>query len=102
MIRAAALAPVAVFVRPLSHRHRVHSFIREGGYHNGHSGRPAPVAADIVGAVGLAGITLVQLVEIDYRRHAVCKGNIAQRGDAVSSPFRQVLQQAVPQEHAQV
>ena len=56
----------------------------------------------MVGAVRLPGIAFIQLVIIDNFRAAIRKAYITEGWDAVPFPARQVLDQTVTKEKAQV
>ena len=81
MVGAAFAAPDAVLIGPLRHLHRVNDVVCQRGHHDGHRGGTAAIAADVVCAIGLVDILLVQLVEIDHIRDTIRKADIPQGGD---------------------
>ena len=74
----AAFAPVPVFIGPVCHFYGVHHVICQRGNNDSHGGRAAPIAADVVGAVGLAGVAFIQLIVVNHRRHSIAEGHIPQ------------------------
>ena len=101
VVGPAPAAPAAVFIGPLRHLHRVNDVICEGGHHNSHSGGAAAVAADVVRAVGLVGVPLILLVEVDHLNGPVCKADVAKGGNG-GSVVLGVLEHPVSQKQAEV
>ena len=62
--------------------------------------RAAAITANIVRAIGFTGIAFIQLIVVNNRCDPIGESNIAQRGDAVSGPRFQILQQTIAQEQA--
>ena len=97
MVGTAFAAPAAVLIGPLRHLHRVNDVVCQRGYHDGHRGGAAAIAADVVCAIGLIGILLVQLVEIDHIRDAIRKADIPQGGNG-SAAVVGLLEHPIAQE----
>ena len=103
MIRAASAAPVAVVIRPLCHLHGIDQIIREGRHYHCHAGRAAAVAADIVGAIGLVRIALIELVVVDNFRAAIRIANVSKCGNREAALRRgEILKQAVAQKQTEI
>ena len=100
VIGAAFAAPVPVLVGPLGHPDRAHQIACEGGDRDGHGGGAAAVSADVVRAVGLVGIAVILLVELEHLSGSVCETDIPKRRDAVGAAG--VLEHSVAQEYTEI
>lgn len=101
VVGTALAAPAAVFIGPFRHLNGVNNIVRERRNHNGHGGRAAAVAADIVCPIRLIGPTLIQLIEVNDLCGSIGKPNITQgrdRGAAVLC----VLEHSVAKEQAEI
>ena len=102
MVGTASTAPVTVFIGPTCHLNGIDRLVGQRRYHHCHTGRPAAVGADVVGAVGLARVPLVQLIIVDHLRRAIRETNVAQRYKAGGLGGQQALHHTIAQEYAQV
>ena len=102
MVGTASTAPVTVFIGPTCHLNGIDRLVGQRRYHHCHTGRPAAVGADVVGAVGLVRVPLVQLIIVDYLRRAIRETNVAQRYKAGGLGRQQALHHTIAQEYAQV
>ena len=102
MVGTASTAPVTVFIGPTCHLNGIDRLAGQRRYHHCHTGRPAAVGADVVGAVGLARVPLVQLIIVDHLRRAIRETNVAQRYKAGGLGRQQALHHTIAQEYAQV